>query len=107
MPVSERRFRSAAGAMQIRDRETWPPAAHRTGMNDLSRTQLFASWGLQALVAVILAQTLFFKFSGAQESVYIFTAVHAEPWGRIGSGVIELIAVVLLLTPSTVLLGAM
>jgi hypothetical protein len=57
-------------------------------------------------VAGILLQTLFFKFTGAEESVYIFTAVHAEPWGRIGSGVVELIAALLLLVPATVSLGA-
>jgi putative oxidoreductase len=72
----------------------------------LSRVQSAASWLLQLLVAGILLQTLFFKFTGAEESVYIFSAVHAEPWGRIGSGVIELIASILLLVPSTVTLGA-
>jgi hypothetical protein len=72
----------------------------------LSRVQSAASWLLQLLVAGILLQTLFFKFTGAEESVYIFSAVHAEPWGRIGSGVIELVASILLLTPATVTLGA-
>src|ERR1051325_2695639 len=47
-------------------------------------------WILRVVAAVILLQTLYFKFSGAPESVYIFTKVHAEPWGRIGSGVIQL-----------------
>jgi uncharacterized membrane protein YphA (DoxX/SURF4 family) len=46
--------------------------------------------------AIILAQTLFFKFTGAAESVYIFTAVGMEPWGRIGVGIAELIAAILL-----------
>ena len=64
------------------------------------------SWVLQLIVAVILLQTLFFKFTGAEESVYIFTQLGAEPWGRIGSGVIELIAAVLLLTPRTVIIRA-
>jgi putative oxidoreductase len=64
------------------------------------------SWLLQIVVAVILLQTLFFKFTGAEESIYIFTAVGAEPWGRYGSGVMELVAAVLLLIPSTVALGA-
>lgn len=64
------------------------------------------SWVLQILVAVILLQTLFFKFTGAEESVYIFSQLGAEPWGRIGSGVIELIAAILLLTPRTTTLGA-
>jgi hypothetical protein len=57
----------------------------------MSKTQTIASWGLQVLVASILLQTLFFKFTAAEESVYIFTRVGAEPWGRIGSGVMELI----------------
>lgn len=57
---------------------------------------------LRLLVAGILLQTLFFKFSGAAESVYIFSALDAEPYGRIGSGVIELIAAVLILSRQTV-----
>ena len=64
------------------------------------------SWLLQLLAAVILLQTLFFKFTGAEESVYIFSTLGAEPWGRIGSGVMELIASILLLVPSTVPIGA-
>ncbi len=64
------------------------------------------SWVLQIIVAVILLQTLFFKFTGAEESVYIFSQLGAEPWGRIGSGVIELIAAILLLIPRTTTLGA-
>jgi hypothetical protein len=64
----------------------------------MSRGPMYVSWGLQLLVAGILLQTLFFKFTGAEESIYIFTTVGAEPWGRIGSGVVELIAAVLLLT---------
>jgi hypothetical protein len=72
----------------------------------LSRFQSGTSWLLQLLVAGILLQTLFFKFTGAEESVYIFRTVHAEPWGRIGSGVVELIASILLLVPSTAPLGA-
>ena len=72
----------------------------------MSRTQSVVSWTLQVLVAGILVQTLFFKFTGAEESVYIFTTVGAEPWGRIGSGVMELIAAVMLLTPALVPYGA-
>ena len=64
------------------------------------------SWGLQLVVAVILFQTLFFKFAGAKESVYIFSKLGLEPWGRIGSGIAELIAVILLLYPKTVTYGA-
>ena len=64
------------------------------------------SWGLQLLVAGILLQTLFFKFTGAAESVYIFSTLGIEPWGRIGSGIVELIASILLLVPATTTLGA-
>lgn len=55
---------------------------------------------------MILLQTLFFKFTGAPESVYIFTKLGAEPFGRWFSGVAELIASVLILIPSTALFGA-
>lgn len=64
------------------------------------------SWALQIIAAVILAQTLFFKFSGAEEPVYIFTTLGVEPWGRIASGVFELIAAILLLIPMTAWFGA-
>src|SRR5688500_3381998 len=64
------------------------------------------SWALQTLVALILLQTLFCKFTAADESVYIFTRLGAEPWGRVGSGVAELIAAVMLLTPSYAAAGA-
>jgi len=63
-------------------------------------------WILRVLAAVILLQTLFFKFSGAEESVYIFTTVGMEPWGRIGSGIVELIASILILIPRTTGYGA-
>jgi putative oxidoreductase len=72
----------------------------------LSRGQNIVSWILQLVAAVILFQTLFFKFTGAKESVYIFSSLGIEPWGRIGSGVVELIASVMLVIPATVALGA-
>lgn len=64
------------------------------------------SWIAQIVAAAILLQTLFFKFTGAPESIYIFETLGAEPWGRIGSGVVELMAGLLLLTPSRAALGA-
>jgi hypothetical protein len=73
---------------------------------ELSRNLVLVSWALRLIAAVILLQTLFFKFTGARESVYIFSTLGAEPWGRIGSGVVELIASVLLLMPRTVVFGA-
>jgi putative oxidoreductase len=72
----------------------------------LSRPQFVLSWALQLLVAGVLLQTLFFKFTGAEESVYIFSTLGAEPWGRIGSGIVELVAALLLLTPALVPFGA-
>lgn len=72
----------------------------------LSNIPIAASWALQLIVAGILLQTLFFKFTGAAESVYIFSILGAEPWGRIGSGVVELIAALLLLYPATITVGA-
>ena len=61
---------------------------------------------LRFLVALILIQTLYFKFTAAPESVYIFETVGLEPVGRILSGVFELIAAVLILLPRSVWLGA-
>lgn len=64
-------------------------------------------WILRLVAAVIMLQTLFFKFTAAEESVYIFSTLGMEPWGRIGTGVVELIASVLLLIPSTTAFGAL
>jgi putative oxidoreductase len=81
--------------------------AAMTQPSTISKPLTIVSWVLQVVVAVILFQTLFFKFTGAEESKYIFTKVGAEPFGRYASGVAELIAVVLLLTPRTITLGAL
>ncbi len=62
---------------------------------------------LRAVAAFIMLQTLYFKFSAAPESVYIFTQAGMEPWGRIGTGIAELVASVLLLIPRTIVLGAL
>ena len=71
-----------------------------------TRTIVILSWTLRIIAAVILLQTLFFKFTGARESVYIFSTLGVEPWGRIGSGVVELMASLLLLLPRTTAYGA-
>jgi len=76
-------------------------------MNSLSKNQKVVSWICRIAAALILCQTLFFKFTGAAESVYIFTKVGMEPWGRYGSGVAELIASILLLTPRFAWAGAL
>jgi uncharacterized membrane protein YphA (DoxX/SURF4 family) len=64
-------------------------------------------WVLRILAALIMLQTLYFKFSGAEESVYIFSTLNMEPWGRIGTGVLELIASTLILYPRTTSIGAL
>ena len=61
---------------------------------------------LRLVIAAILLQTLFFKFTGAPESRYIFSTLGIEPWGRLGTAVAELVAVALLLYPKTPVLGA-
>lgn len=63
-------------------------------------------YAARGVIAVILLQTLWFKFRAAPESVAIFSALHVEPWGRIAAGIIELIASLLLLFPRTVFYGA-
>ena len=70
------------------------------------KTATVVYWIARLLAALIMLQTLFFKFTASAESVYIFTTVGMEPWGRIGVGVMELIAAVLLVVPSTAWLGA-
>ncbi len=65
-----------------------------------------APWALRILAALIMLQTLYFKFTGAEESVYIFSQLGMEPWGRIGTGVLELIASILILYPGTTFFGS-
>jgi len=72
----------------------------------LGRNATLVSWVCQLTAAVILGQTLFFKFTGAPEARYIFTTLGVEPWGRIATGVLELVAVLLLLYPRTAVFGA-
>lgn len=74
-------------------------------MNPKLRTIL--SWGCRLTAAIILLQTLFFKFTGAEESVYIFTKVGLEPVGRYGTGAVELVAAVLLLFRCHAWIGAL
>jgi uncharacterized membrane protein YphA (DoxX/SURF4 family) len=61
---------------------------------------------LRWLTALILLQTLYFKFTASAESVYIFTAMDMEPWGRIGSGVAEAIIAILIMFNRTTYLAA-
>jgi uncharacterized membrane protein YphA (DoxX/SURF4 family) len=72
-----------------------------------NKTMVLIIWVARLLAAVILLQTLYYKFSGAEESKYIFTKLGAEPVGRIGSGIMELIASVMILVPRTTAWGAL
>ena len=64
-------------------------------------------WIFRIVASGILLQTLFFKFSGAEESIYIFSTLGIEPYGRIGSGIAELIVAILILIPGTTWIGAL
>jgi uncharacterized membrane protein YphA (DoxX/SURF4 family) len=69
-------------------------------------TKTFFTWILRLIAAFIMLQTLYFKFTAQPESVQLFTTLGMEPWGRIGTGVGELIASILILIPRTTLMGA-
>ena len=62
---------------------------------------------LRIAVAIILIQTLHFKFTAHPDSIYIFSKVGLEPFGRIGIGILELIAAILILIPKTIWAGAL
>lgn len=67
---------------------------------------IYVSWTAQIVAAIILAQTLFFKFTAAPESVALFTKLGVEPFGRYFAGIMELITVILLLIPRKAWIGA-
>lgn len=71
------------------------------------KTKTYLLLTLRICAAAILLQTLYFKFSAHPESVELFTKLGVEPWGRIGTGIIELITGILLLLPATVFVGAL
>lgn len=76
----------------------------------MSGTFRVVSWIIRLAVALILLQTLFFKFTGAAESKYIFSTLRGaeyEAFGRIGSGIMELVASILILIPKTAAYGAL
>lgn len=72
----------------------------------MNRNTTLLFWFARIVAALIMLQTLYFKFTGAKESIEIFTRMGMEPWGRVGTGVVELIASILILIPATVWLGA-
>ncbi|ULQ57865.1 DoxX family protein [Flavihumibacter rivuli] len=65
------------------------------------------NWSARIIAALILFQTLFFKFTAHPQSVKLFSLLGVEPWGRIGLGILELIAGVLILVPGTMIWGAL
>ncbi len=69
-------------------------------------TIFYIERSLSIIAAIILLQTLYFKFTAAPVSVHIFSSLGIEPWGRIGSGIVELIAGILLFRPKLALYGA-
>ena len=71
------------------------------------KVQIVILWILRLLAAVILLQTLYFKFTAHPQSVELFTRLGMEPWGRIGTGILELIAAILILYPRTTVYGAL
>lgn len=71
------------------------------------KTRQIIYWASRIVASLIMLQTLYFKFTASPESVYIFTTVGMEPWGRIGLGIFELVASVLILVPSLVWLGSL
>ncbi|MEZ0540326.1 DoxX family protein [Fibrella arboris] len=72
----------------------------------MEKLPVYLLWAARLVAAIILLQTLYFKFGAQAESVYIFSKLGVEPWGRIGSGVVELIAAGLILYPRTSWIGA-
>lgn len=68
--------------------------------------KLYIERGASLIAAIVLLQTLYFKFTGAPESVYIFEQLGAEPYGRIGAGILELLIGGLLLFRGSSLIGA-
>lgn len=73
--------------------------AELTGDDGLTRRQCIVSWTCRITAAGIMLETLFYKFTGAEESVYIFSKMETDPWWRWGQGIWELAAAIGLLTP--------
>lgn len=70
------------------------------------KTQTIIIRALSIIAAIILLQTLFFKFTAHPDSVMLFTTLGVEPWGRIGLGIVELITAILLIYPRTTAIGS-
>ncbi|MEO8173153.1 MAG: DoxX family protein [Sediminibacterium sp.] len=72
----------------------------------INRQKNTGLWILKLIASVIMLQTLYFKFTAAPESIYIFSTLGMEPWGRLGTGALELLASALILIPATTAFGA-
>jgi uncharacterized membrane protein YphA (DoxX/SURF4 family) len=94
------------GKGQLGDKCCSTAALALPGIKKLMNAKNIFRWALRIIAAYILLQTLTFKFGAKPESVYIFTKTGMEPWGRIGSGVVELVASILILIPRTTAWGA-
>jgi uncharacterized membrane protein YphA (DoxX/SURF4 family) len=70
------------------------------------KLQSILIWVLRLVAAAIMLQTLYYKFTAHEQSVKLFTELGMESWGRIGTGVFELIASILILNPKTTGWGA-
>lgn len=99
---------------KLEDFETYSPSAAQLARarartdepaETLTRGQLIMSWVSRIIAAAIMLETLFFKFTGAPESVYIFSKMSLEAWWRYGQGIWELLAAIFLLLPRTAWFG--
>lgn len=72
-----------------------------------SPSSKIVSWIAQLIAIAIMGQTLYYKFGGNPDSIILFTELNMEPQGRILIGILELVACILLIIPSSVTFGAM
>ncbi len=77
------------------------------------KTRNILIWALSIYIAVVFVQSLFFKFTGSKESIYIFSTLRDwsgiglfEPAGRWIIGLSELTASILLFVPRVRIFGA-
>jgi hypothetical protein len=89
------------------DQETIPPPTEAPGTAQTPRAAWIRliPWAAQVVVALILAQTLFFKFTYASETQVIFADRGGRP-AATAVGLVELLCAILLLVPRTAALGA-
>lgn len=92
-------YRPSAAAFKAAQRRREAPP------ETLSPTQVSTSWICALIAAGIMMETLFFKFSGAAESRYIFSKMGTDPYMRWTQGVWELLAALGLLIPGWHWLG--